>query len=427
MRGLRDAILKELSVTRSELHSQTSWRSFAPRDWEDAFTWLDLSGLAIYFLDRMRLERAVETLPEGVLAELEKRRADNRVRTERILSELEAFTRAFDQRSVKYAVLKGVSLLPDYCPEMSLRTQYDHDVLVAPDSLDAARRALEEAGFRPKAEEGSDAPLVYRKSEPEMRFTRKSEALYSPLFGRSIELHRTLWEGNEERIDITLSDDFLERSGRRQWEDISFMALCDEDCLLFQVLHAFKHILRNWCRLSIFLEIAWFLKHRSGDSAFWESFGKRIENVRWAREATLVVFTLAEQLFGGVCPAQMQDVLKSPVSPALYLWIERYGRRSAISNFLADKSSLFLHREFVADPGEWAAIRRRRLFPMHRPHRPPAVVFQRGFSAIGRIWMENAHALRRLRFHGVAGLRYFFEYPRWMFLRRLRLAGPGHL
>src|SRR5688572_21825716 len=111
MRGLRDAILKELSVTQSELHSRTSWRSFAAGDWKDAFTWLDLSGLAIYFLDRMRLERAVETLPEGVLAELEKRRADNRVRTERILSELEAFTRAFEQRSVKYAVLKGVSLL----------------------------------------------------------------------------------------------------------------------------------------------------------------------------------------------------------------------------------------------------------------------------------------------------------------------------
>ncbi|HET9215901.1 MAG TPA: nucleotidyltransferase family protein [Terriglobia bacterium] len=427
MRALREAILHELSVTRNELHSGTPWRAFAPGDWEAAFTWLDLSGLAIYFLHRMKGPRAVDMLPESVLSDLERRRADNRLRTERILSEFGAFTRAFDQRNVKYAVLKGVSLLPDYCPEMSLRTQYDHDVLVAPDSLDAARRALEDAGFRPKAEKGAEAPLVYRKSEPAMRFSRNSEALYSPLLGRSVELHRTLWEGDEERIDMTLSDDFLERSRRRQWEAISFMALCDEDCLLFQVLHAFKHILRNWCRLSIFLEIAWFLNHRSGDSAFWERFRNRIENVRWAREATLVVFTLAEQLFGGVCPSQMRNVLKSPVSPALCLWIERYGRRSAISNFHADKSSLFLHREFVDHPADWAAIRRRRLFPMHRPHRPPAVVFQRGFSAIGRIWMEKLHALRRLRFHGIAGLRYVFEYPRWMFLRRLRLAGSGRL
>jgi hypothetical protein len=427
MSELRDAILHELNVTRSDMHSGTSWRSFPRNDWEDAFSWLDLSGLAIYFLHRMKGAHAAHTLPGTVLAELDRRTADNRLRTERILAEFQTLTRAFDQRNVKYAVLKGVSLLPDYCPEMSLRTQYDHDVFVAPDSLDTARKALEDAGYKPKAEEGIDAPLVYRESEPEMRFSQKSEALYSPILGRSIELHRTLWEGAEERIDVPLADDFLQRSRLRQWEGISFMALCDEDCLLFQVLHAFKHILRNWCRLSIFLDIAWFLDRRSGDSAFWESFSRRIENIRWAREATLVVFTLAEQLFGGICPPQLHSLLKTPVSPALYLWIERYGRRSAISNFNADKSSLFLHREFVDDSAEWATIRRRRLFPMRRPHRPPAVVFQRGFSAIGRIWMEELHALRRLRFHGFAALRYAFEYPRWIFLRRLRLAAPGHL
>jgi len=55
------------------------------------------------------------------------------------------------------------------------------------------------------------------------------------------------------------------------------------------------------------------------------------------------------------------------------------------------------------------------------------VVFQRGFSALGRIWMEKAHALRRLRFHGFAGLRYVVEYPRWIVLRRLRLADSGNL
>src|SRR5678816_1660593 len=134
--------------------------------------------------------------------------------------------------------------------------------------------------------------------------------------------HRKLWEGDEERIHIRLYDDFLDRSHRRFWEGIPFIALCDEDCLLFQILHAFKHILRNWCRLSIFLEISWFLSRRAADSAFWHRFAGRIQNVRWAPEATLLVFMLAERLFGGTIPAPLRDPLRSPLAPALQLWIE---------------------------------------------------------------------------------------------------------
>ena len=424
--SLRQAIINELNLTRSELYSLTPWRSFHHREWEQTLAWLDLSGLAIYFLRRMKDSSALHRLPDSVSAELERRSSDNLLRTERILQEFKTIIGAFEQRAVKYAVLKGVSLLPDYCPEMAFRTQYDHDVLVAPEFMDAARTALEDGGFCSKEAGGGEAPLVYRMPEPEMRFSQNSEALYSPLLGRSIELHQTLWERAEERIEVELSDDFLDRSRLRQWGGIHFMALCDEDCLLFQVLHAFRHILRNWCRLSIFLEIAWFLNRRSSDSTFWRSYLSRIENVRWAREATLIVFTLAEQLFGSAIPAQMRESLNTPIAPALHLWIERYGRQSAVSNFQGDKCSLFLHREFVEDPVAWATIRRRRLFPLHRPHRPSAIVFQRGFSALGRTWMEKIHAMRRLRFHGFAGLRYVFEYPRWMVLRRLRLAESVH-
>ena len=419
---LRQWMLDELNVRRGDSPCRIRWASFGQREWDHALAWLDLSGLALYFLQRLRRSDSLDALPLHARAALESRSADNQLRTRQILVEFRTFIEAFDQARVQYAVLKGISLLPDYCPEMEFRTQYDHDVLVAPGSLDAARRALENAGFRPKLKENEEAPLVYRRVQPDVRFSQKSQALYSPKLSRSIELHQTLWEEAEERIHVGLSDDFLERGRIREWEGICFRALSDEDCLLFQILHAFKHILRNWCRLSIFLEVSYFLNRRSSDDLFWRSFEGRIENVRWAREATLIVFTLAEQLFGVVVPEQFRKTLNSPASPALHLWIERYGRQSAVSNFHGDKCSLFLHREFVDDPSEWATIRRRRLFPLHRPHRPPAVVFQRGFSALGRIWMEKAHAFRRLGFHGFAGLRYLLEYPRWIVLRRLRLA-----
>src|SRR5678815_4574595 len=384
-RTLRHAILDQLNVRDATIPPMLP-TSFGRRDWDQTLAWLDLSGLAIYFLQRVQSSGALYTLPDFATAELQKRGEDNRLRAQAILQEFRTLVEAFEHARVNYAVLKGISLLPDYCPALEFRTQYDHDLLVDADTFNRACTALEHTGYRRKDGGDEESVAVYRQVQPEVRFSQNSEALYSARLGRSIEVHRALWEDNEDHISIGLPDDFLERTQTRYWEGIRFTALSDEDCLLFQVLHAFKHIVRNWCRLSIFLEIAYFLGKRAGDSAFWSSYAERIGPVRWAPEASLIVFTLAERLFGATIPAELQRVLRTPLSPALNLWIERYGRHSALTNFHDDKCSLFLHREFVDSPSEWASIRRKRLFPVRRPHRPPAVVFQRGFSNIGRVW-----------------------------------------
>src|SRR5262249_20833935 len=159
----------------------------------------------------------------------------------------------------------------------------------------------------------------------------------------------------------------FEHAVRRRWNEIEYMGLGDEDALVFQVLHAFRHILRNWCRLSVFLEIAWSLNRRSSDSLFWTRFAYRINQLRWVPEATMVVFTLAKHLFGAPIPEEIKKQLTPARYPVLALWTERYGRRSALANFRNDKNTLFLHREFVEDSAAWAGIRRRRLFPIQRP------------------------------------------------------------
>jgi hypothetical protein len=389
------------------------------RVWNQALTWLDFSGLAIYCLHALESSDRLAALPVEVVSGLEQRRDANRFRTAAILRELKTLAEVFQERGVNYAILKGSALIPDYCSNPAMRTQYDHDVLVDADSLQRADRALADAGFRRKPSSGENV-FVYRRPEQGIRFTTTAESLYSDRFDRSVELHLRLWEEEEEKIRVNLPDDFLDRKQLRQWEDFRYTALADEDCLLFQVLHAFKHILRNWCRLSIFLEVAFFLRSNVSNALFWERFTDRIEKVRWGPEASFIVFSLAEKLFGASVPPLLRRRLETPRSPALGLWIERYGLRAALSNFHGDKYSLFLHQEFVENPSEWSAIRRRRLFPMHRPNRPPAVVFQRGFSRIGRLWMENIHALGRILFHGVAGIRYLCEYPRWLLLRRLQ-------
>jgi hypothetical protein len=302
-----------------------------------------------------------------------------------------------------------------------MRTQYDYDFLIRAESAERTEAALQAAGYRRKNSQ-NEHPIVYRRPEPNVRFSADFEGLYSPRLGRSIELHLSLWESSEDKIEIDLPDDLFERAVRRHWQDFGYMSLSDEDALVFQILHAFRHVLRNWCRLSVFLEIAYFLSQRSSDALFWKRFAARIDNLRWVLGATVVVFGLAELLFGASVPEEIKARFSVVSFPELDLWIERYGRRSALSNFRNDKNSLFLHREFVVDPRAWAGIRRQRLFPTHRPHRPPAVVFRRGFSRWEKLRIDSVHALRRLKFHAVSVLDYAWEYPQWTYHRSARIA-----
>src|SRR5215469_6920118 len=162
--------------------------------------------------------------------------------------------------------------------------------------------------------------------------------------GRVIQLPYKVLEKGEDKIEIDLDRDFFEHAAARRWNDIEYMGLGDEDALVFQVLHAFRHILQNWCRLSVFLEIAHFLNRRSADTPFWIRFTHRINELRWVPEATMVVFSLAETLFSAPIPEAIKGQLTSARYPVLAFWTKRYGRSSALANFRNDKYSLFLHR-----------------------------------------------------------------------------------
>jgi hypothetical protein len=104
------------------------------------------------------------------------------------------------------------------------------------------------------------------------------------------------------------------------------------------------------------------------------------------------------------------------------LWIEKYGRRSALANFRGDKYSLILHAQFIDDPAAWSVIRRQRLFPCRRPHRPPAEVFQRGFSRWEKWRVNGSHGLGRFKFHARAVLTYAWARIEWEYHRKFAAA-----
>ena len=420
--SLRRAIIAELAPAGRALLGFNFWHSFDPSDWRRTLEWLDMSGLALYFRHKVVNTDRIRVLPLYVQTRLAHSYEQNCWRVESVRKECSALHRLFGDAGIQFALLKGLAMVPDYCPDATLRTQYDHDYLIRPDALARAEAALQTAGYRPKmSPEGYH--ITYIRPLPQSDSPTGPAGIYSARLQRPVELHIRLWENAEERIEIPLRDDFMDRLRNRVGLGLEYRALCEEDGLMFQVLHAFRHILRNWCRLSVFLEISHFLNQRAGDSGFWRQYQDRLADLRWMPEVSTLVFNLTQSLFGTFIPPEFNPQVDRRFSAIAGKWIELYGVPGALANFRGNKNSLFLHRELVTDRSAWAEIRRRRLFPLRRPHRLPDVLFNRGQNVSMRSLAQHLHSMGRLKFHTLSAIRYAWEYPRWQFHRKLRTSG----
>ena len=412
------AITGYLMISGSPGKPLTHLASFRQGDWRRGLEWLDQTGLALRFWDQLRTSGAQDDVPPGIAARLEKNMEDHRVRVVAMAAEFDSINRAFEAAGIDYAVLKGFALAPEYTPDARLRPAYDYDYLVQPDSMNQAAHVLESVGYirRPQRVEH---PAVYVHSSRTPRKPSRCDDLYSANLHRSVEIHTRLWEPGALQIPLPLPDDFLSRTRLRSWQGLRFYSLSAEDELLFQVLHAFRHILECWCRLYTFLEIAHFLERRQSDLAFWQRFVERISIGPRLAEMAGVVFSLAARLFGAPVPAAVDTGLLHKMRHPLLLWVNRYGCDSALANFTGDKYSLLLYREFIPDDATWREIRRRRLFPLHRPNDLGGGPVP-GFSARNTTaWKQMVYVAQRLSHHVIAAAQYEWESIQW---ERLRMA-----
>ena len=121
--------------------------SFKTDDWERSFEWLQLSGLALLFWDRLKRSGAENILPRHVGARLARNAANNQVRVGEMWREFVSINERLESAGVSYAALKGFPLVPDYFPDPSLRSFTDYDYLLSYDSIERAGQALESAGY----------------------------------------------------------------------------------------------------------------------------------------------------------------------------------------------------------------------------------------------------------------------------------------
>lgn len=397
----------------------------ARRDWEHTLEWLDHSGLALLFWDRLVSLGQEDAIPHEIGERLERNLASHRLRVAAMVEEFDSINWCLEKAGVKYVALKGFALIPEYSSDIYLRTTYDYDYLLPQDSVERAEAALKAGGYLRK-EDPQDHPIVYFHHGCPPRTPLSRDDLYSAAFPRTVELHYLFWDEGLVKIPLGWAVDPLAQPLLRDLgaivrprelpalgRPVRFYALSEEDELIFQVLHAFRHILQNWCRLCSLLDIAYFLNHRALDTVFWDQFLERLGSSRLLSEIVGVVFLLAAGVFGAAIPASVSASSNRRLRRSLCLWVDRYGLDSAFCNFSENKFSLFLHREFIQDEADWREILRIRLFPMQRPNQgfqSSTPTFSSRFAAS---WRRGIHVAQRMLYHLMAAIRYGLESPRW--------------
>jgi len=395
-----------------------SLRNFHPRDWEASLDWLNLSGIALAFWDRLQKLGAEDAVPPRMGACLAANLTQQRRRVAAMTQEFDSLNRQLERAGIEYAAWKGFALIPEYCPDACLRPMYDYDYLISEDAWARAQEVLEAAGYVRKPDHGTQNEVTFAPPNFPSYLGHLPGGLYATSLPRKVELHLSPWDEEAFRIPLRVPERPLDRKVRRIWQGLSFYSLGEEDAFVFQTLHTFQHILHNWCRLGWLLEIAHFLQHRSTDVAFWRNLCSHLEANQPLTEIVALVISLAASLFHAALPALIKDQIPGAMRGAVSLWVDHYGLPSALDNFSENKSALFLYREFVRDEAAWRQIRRSRLLPLHRPNRVAGVGAPAAAAMLPANWKQGWYVLHRLIHHSVSGVGYVWESAHWKRLRR---------
>jgi hypothetical protein len=409
--ALVEAIVASFSASRDEAWALLS--PFTAQDWARTEYWLDSSGLALYFLDAVRTRRLSAAVDSRLLDKLQHKRVDNKSRLAELQRELVAINRSFQDAGIGYANLKGFTLFPHSCPDMSLRHVSDFDFLVHRADVDRARVLLEAEGYRLT---GSSARSLEFKTAGRIRTSLDGQ--YEADNRRSTELH--IGTENMETSDAPAGrDPRLSRLVLWGCPGGRFPSLEPADQLIGQALHLLGHLRHEHTRASWLLEYRHHVRTRERDGAFWHVVQKRTEKQPEAAIALGLSTLLASELFGPFASPEVQAWTVDALPPMVRLWGDLYGRRAVLADVPGTKLYLLLEDALrEARPKQLPARTMRRLMPLRRPDRiltlaPRASLRER----IRHDLVELQFLFFRLRFHLREGFHYLVELHQWKHLR----------
>ena len=393
---------------------------FTRRQWEHILQWLDDAGLAFYFLQRLKDERASGSVPPSVFSRLERNFACNRLRIEEMARRFDAINLKLNDAGVLYTVVKGFSLVPQFCPCAAFRHQADLDYLVDEQSLPAACRVLTGIGYQSKVSCSSKEFIFVSSGETPSR----REGQYSPHAPHAVELHTEIWDDDMHRVHGIPKLFSVKQARTKYWNGFAFPAQVDEDAFLLQVLHACHHLFTQWIRMSSLLEIGCFLHRRASDLELWSGIEQRAGDSKVLREFVVIVTEMAARLFAAPIPKVVQG-WGGEIRPGPRTWIDNYARDWALGGlpicefnlFPRSKLARFLHHQYrnasraqESQPHNRSSLSRlRRMALSIRDN--PALIWNGA-------WLRQQHLIRRSVFYTLAELRYVAEIPRWRWRNR---------
>ncbi|WP_370245786.1 nucleotidyltransferase family protein [Acidipila sp. EB88] len=373
-------------------------------EWRKLLTWLDISGLAVYLLDRLDALEWSTSLPPAVLQGLRRRMAENGARTQSMIRESVAIQEEFQSASISYAVLKGVSFCPSSVPRPELRHQFDLDYLVAEEDVADARRLLEKRGYRLYAVSGKS--WEFKANE---RPTLSIKDLYRASPGYAVELH--LEQRNRHGAGPAGR---LSRVLHKELYGISMPVLAPVDLFLGQGLHAFKDVCSAFSRTAHLLEFYRHVMTRRTDAAFWEELASTAAEDRRAAVGIGAVVYLLTDILGLFAPPALTSWTVDTLPPRIRLWVDRYGRQTALGQHPGTKLYLLLQHELEVAGLPAGRSSRAALLPSKLP--PPvmkALQDEPTGIRIARYRLQLDVLCSRLRFHLLEGARYSLEAYQW--------------
>ena len=400
-------------------------------EWRRALNWLDASGLALYFLDRLKQSHATDAVPADVFLELEERQSKNRERVAIIRQKFRMLNEDFHREGVEYAVLKGFSLVPEYCPDATLRAFSDIDYLIGNDSIDRAEKVLAARGYALKMR--AHFSQCWWTTHPGEEFifwipvrAPKSEIeQYYPETPCTVELHVTTPDQAQKEPPGAARELAFNRRVRREWEGGAFFSLPEAEMFAGQVMHAFRHwVLDSKVRPCWLFEIGYFLRRRQDEDPIWETVNCLMHSDSLIAEVIRIMVRLTALVFGEVHPKA--QLWAAALNPAIQRWLDMYGRESVLAGcdgydaslFPRSKLMLFVKEQYPPDVQTALGLRRCSLLPVRRLRELidlPARTYNSNFVVIGD---QLGRFASRALYHAGASLRYFWELPRWQGIRK---------